>query len=51
MAGTYLQQDVYGEITNAAAAFNAATMNDHKLVELVGLVPAVQHARKKALSG
>ena len=46
MAGTYLQQDFYGEIVNAAPAFNAATMTDHQLVELVRSVPAVQHARK-----
>ena len=46
MAGTYLQQDVYGEIPNATPLFNAATMSDHQLIDLVQALPAVQAARK-----
>ena len=46
MAGTYLQQDVYGSIPHAAPLFNAATMNDQQLIDLVQAVPAVAHARR-----
>ena len=46
MAGTYLQQDVYGEIPDVTPLFDAATMSDHQLVELVRNQPAVRAARK-----
>ena len=45
MAGTYLQQDVYGDIPNVVPKFNKA-MSDHQLVELIRSQPAVHAARK-----
>mmetsp|Transcript_16927 Transcript_16927/g.43482 ORF Transcript_16927/g.43482 Transcript_16927/m.43482 type:complete len:311 (+) Transcript_16927:78-1010(+) len=45
MAGTYLQQDFYGEIRHTPPSFNKA-MSDHHLVELVRNVPAVASAHK-----
>ena len=47
MAGTYLQQDVYGTIAGATPLFNAASMSDHQLVELVHSHPAVRVAKKR----
>jgi len=38
---------VYGRIAGVAPLFNAATMSDHQLVELVRTAPAVQHARHR----
>ena len=46
MAGTYLQQDVYGQIKGAAPLFAADSMSDHQLLELVRTAPAVHRARK-----
>ena len=46
MAGTYLQQDVYGLIPNASPRFDASKMNDHQLIGLLHSLPAVQNARK-----
>lgn len=47
MAGTYLQQDIYGLIPNAAPRFNAASMSDHQLIALLHALPEVQAAKKR----
>lgn len=49
MAGTYLQQDVYGEIQvpNVTPLFKADSMSDHQLISLLHSLPAVKTARKQ----
>ena len=44
MAGTYLQQDVYGEIAGAAPLFTSGAMNDSQLVSALQAVPAISRA-------
>lgn len=44
MAGTYLQQDVYGDIPDAKPVFSHG-MGDHELIEAIRSVPAVARAR------
>ena len=51
MAGTYLQQDVYGTIAGATPLFNAASMSDHQLVELVHSHPAAGGEEALRLGG
>ena len=44
MAGTYLQQDAYGDIPGARPLFKES-MSDDQLIDLVRSEPAVAHAR------
>ena len=46
MAGTYIQQDVYGLIgAGARPLFQAGTMSDDQLLDALRCVPAVAKAR------
>ena len=47
MAGTYIQQDVYGPVKDATPLFNAATMTDEQLLTRLRELPEVARARKE----
>ena len=45
MAGTYLQQDLYGEIPGARPLFDATTTTDAQLIDMLRVLPAIAQAR------